>query len=189
MILSDNVEISFTDRKRIAHAYGKTGRFLLATSNFFFINFTFAGRSLVIKLLRKTAKSSFLTLHYYEYYVYHRQDIHKLNCDRQLNTSYFRLSIIMNHLLLALCFMTSVVSTTLYCPQESHPKCTGTTPTRSNNPAALVQPPAYITGMKTHHNRGKFSQMRFVKFQSNCYRRYQNKHRPYYLQLFLSFVK
>lgn len=84
----------------------------------FFINFTFAGRSLVIKLLRKTAKSSFLTLHYYEYYVYHRQDIYKLNCDRQLNTSYFRLSIIMNHLLLVLCFMTSVVSTTLYCPKN-----------------------------------------------------------------------
>lgn len=118
MILSDNVEISFMDRKRIAHAYDKTGRFLLATSIFFFINFTFAGRSLVIKLLRKTAKSSFLTLHYYEYYVYHRQDIHKLNCDRQLNTSYFRLSIIMNHLLLVLCFMTSVVSTTLYCPKN-----------------------------------------------------------------------
>lgn len=181
MILSDNVEISFTDRKRIAHAYGKTGRFLLATSNFFFYKFHICW---TIPCDQAFEKDCQIFIPYTPLLWVLRVPSPGYSQIKLWSTiKYFLLPVKHYYEPSFACIMFYDLcgKYNIVLPQESHPKCTGTTPTRSNNPAALVQPPAYITGMRTHHNRGKFSQMRFVKFQSNCYRRYQNKHRPYYL--------
>lgn len=146
--------------------HGKTGRFLLATTNFFYkfhICWTipwdqaFENRQRLPNLYSSHSTPLSWVLRvpssgYSQIKLWSTTKYFLLLVKRQLFYNEPSFACIMFY---DLCNKYNIV-----LPQESHPKCTRTT-THSDNPAALVQPPAYITSIRTHHKRIKFSQMRF----------------------------